>query len=445
MGNTDLTYQGNRSFRKCGVFKTWVQSAGSDPNPQFFCGLRTDALEVILPDGRQFLYDLEGRPLRNGSVNEYRFRGLSHNGTMARKRPLEVGGGFEKQALTSRQITELCRESCQVARSVHAYIHAGHPIDGFPSSDLASLHPLLEVLAKANRMTPAGLEAQGRRFLEIYRPITVLPPDQYLAFVLQLTEGCPFNRCTFCNLYRDTPFQVKKPDTFAQHLKDAVAFHGDDLKRKTTIFLGQANALGVPFKLLAPLFEILRLSFEFPQPEQMVRPDWARGSTTRFLGLHSFIDGFTGLRHGIQEFQQMRTWGLRRVYLGLESGCQELLDWLDKPAPLPNMQHTLQNVVAAGLAVDPILLVGAGGAAFAKAHIKESLDFLKQCRLPQGNRVYLSPMENPETGTYGERSRRDGIRPLTHEEIHEQRQELVQELRAIGLQPVPYRVQPFAY
>ncbi|MDD8052189.1 MAG: radical SAM protein, partial [Verrucomicrobiota bacterium] len=91
------------------------------------------------------------------------------------------------------------------------------------------------------------------------------------------------------------------------------------------------------------------------------------------------------------------------------------------------------------------LLVGAGGAAFAKAHIKESLDFLKQCRLPQGNRVYLSPMENPETGTYGERSRRDGIRPLTHEEIHEQRQELVQELRAIGLQPVPYRVQPFAY
>jgi hypothetical protein len=109
------------------------------------------------------------------------------------------------------------------------------------------------------------------------------------------------------------------------------------------------------------------------------------------------------------------------------------------------MQHTLQNVIAAGLAVDPILLVGAGGTAFAKAHIQESLDFLRQCGLPQGNRVYLSPMENTEAGAYGEKSRRDGIRPLTREEIHQQRQELVQELRAIGLQPVPYRVQPFAY
>ena len=49
------------------------------------------------------------------------------------------------------------------------------------------------------------------RFHQIYKPISILPPDQYQALVLQATEGCSFNTCTFCALYRDRRFHIKKP------------------------------------------------------------------------------------------------------------------------------------------------------------------------------------------------------------------------------------------
>lgn len=73
------------------------------------------------------------------------------------------------------------------------------------------------------------LQAERKTFLSIFKPISILPPDQYLAVVLQAEEGCSWNRCTFCTLYRDRPFRIKSPTEFRRHAQQVKAFLGESL------------------------------------------------------------------------------------------------------------------------------------------------------------------------------------------------------------------------
>ena len=61
---------------------------------------------------------------------------------------------------------------------------------------------------------PRGRRRGSRRCIG---PVGILPPDQYLALVLQATEGCSFNTCTFCDLYQH-PYRVKTADEFRAHV-----------------------------------------------------------------------------------------------------------------------------------------------------------------------------------------------------------------------------------
>src|SRR5690606_30427165 len=76
------------------------------------------------------------------------------------------------------------------------------------------------------RWTPERLLAEKERFDQVYRPISILPPDQYLSIVLQATEGCTWNRCTFCTFYQDRPFRAKTEDEFARHVEGVRALLG---------------------------------------------------------------------------------------------------------------------------------------------------------------------------------------------------------------------------
>ena len=58
--------------------------------------------------------------------------------------------------------------------------------------------------------------AGGCRAFAAVSPASILLP-QYLALVLQATEGCSYNRCTFCDFYRDRPFRIKSADVAGAH------------------------------------------------------------------------------------------------------------------------------------------------------------------------------------------------------------------------------------
>ena len=69
------------------------------------------------------------------------------------------------------------------------------------------LRHAVRVLARNAGVTV--LAAQSALPILLGRTIPILPPDQYLALVVQATEGCSWNKCTFCAFYKDRPFHIK--------------------------------------------------------------------------------------------------------------------------------------------------------------------------------------------------------------------------------------------
>jgi radical SAM superfamily enzyme YgiQ (UPF0313 family) len=122
------------------------------------------------------------------------------------------------------------------------------------------LEDLLLVIERAARFDSLTARLDAARFAEVYSPIGILPPDQYLALVLQATVGCSFNTCTFCDLYHQ-PFRVKTPDEFRRHIHDVHEYLGESLLlRQRSIFLGAANALAIPMSRLLPLLDMIQES-----------------------------------------------------------------------------------------------------------------------------------------------------------------------------------------
>ena len=103
----------------------------------------------------------------------------------------------------------------------------------------------------------AALDKDRQRFEEIYTPIGILPPDQYLALVLQATHGCSHNACTFCTFYRGIDFSIKSPDAFRSHVAAVIDFFGPALSMRRSIFLADANALVISMPRLVALLDVL--------------------------------------------------------------------------------------------------------------------------------------------------------------------------------------------
>ncbi len=283
-------------------------------------------------------------------------------------------------------------------------------------------------LARAAEFTAAAAAGDAVRFRQVYQPIGILPPDQYLALVLQATEGCSFRSCTFCEFYREA-YRVKDASQFAEHAARVREYLGHSLRlRERTVFLGSANALAVPMSGLVPLFDILVQ--QFPG-----RP------------VYAFLDGFTGARKTAADYRELATRGLRRVYIGLESGHDELLAFVRKPSTRAQVVDTVCAIKAAGVNVGVIVMVGLGGDRFAAEHVVGTAEAVNQMHLGAGDLLYFSDLVEWPGSPYLASTEDAGIRPLDAAERMAQRRAI--ESRLVFTAPPPqmatYDVREFIY
>ncbi|MFI5183319.1 MAG: radical SAM protein [Vicinamibacteria bacterium] len=280
-------------------------------------------------------------------------------------------------------------------------------------------------------MDAGTLRADAARFLSVCGPVGLLPPDRYLSLVVRVTEGCSWNACTFCQLYRDVPFRSKAPDALRSHVDALREFFGASIALRSSVFLGDANALCLPHGRLLPLLETVTAAFP--------------GAP-----LYSFVDAWTGERKTVAEWRDCARLGLRRVYVGLETGDPGLLEWLGKPGGPEDAIALVRAVHQAGIAAGVIVLLGAGGERFAAAHAESTAAALIAMRLGPGDFVYFSEYVDDPRLEYGRRAAgMPDLEPLTSGRCAELREAILVFLGRDGAACLPhvatYDIREFVY
>jgi hypothetical protein len=378
--------QGSAWQVRLGPFRTGRGVAGA--------ALRADSTTLALADDRSVSFDGAGRLVR-ASWEGRSIRRALDNRFVEKRRTGGYPWSHARRVLAGAEWTALVAAILADVRSLRAAV---------PDVPLPERPGLAERLDAVLSWTSARLAAQAAGFRSVYRPVPILPPDQYRALVLQLTEGCRYNRCAFCSFYRDRAFRVKDPREFSAHVAAARAFFGPGLAFRRGVFLGDANALALPTATLLEAFRSLA----------------AAGLEPLAGGISTFVDAFGGPPTSCAELGALARLGLRRVYLGLESGCDALLAFLDKPATAAEARALVEAVHAAGIAVGVIVLLGAGGVEYAARHVADTAHLLRAMRLGALDRLYLSPLMVGEESPYRVKERAAGIRAAGEEEMDRQ-------------------------
>jgi radical SAM superfamily enzyme YgiQ (UPF0313 family) len=270
-------------------------------------------------------------------------------------------------------------EALSLFQLAHRFVEGlrGRLASGAIWSDDRGARPAMEEsLRRALRYGPSALFDERRLFRQVYKRISVLPPDQYMALVVQITHGCSYNECTFCDLYRDRSFRILNREEVRSQIARIRDFFGRALPMRKGLFLGDGNPLVVSNRRLLPLLRLIREELQ--------------GTPALNRGIFTFSDIQAVLRKPHQELLDLGKEGLIRVYLGLESGSPRLLQAIGKPAGRGEQIEAVRRLKEAGISVGVIFMAGLGGPLFAEEHLSASVALVRDLPLETGDLIYLS-------------------------------------------------------
>ena len=410
--------------------------------PQVYVALSITELVLYLGPDLAVHYDLHGRLVKVSDREQFWRRSLSGRVLHSRKLTADEGGGLERGVLSDGDALTVLEQIQPHALAVCAALEdpATEFVVARPSVDEARQR-IAPVLRLAAGFDLAAAAQDVQQFQAIYGRVAVLPPDQYNALVVQATEGCAYDGCLFCSLYRGVKHRKKSTDEFRQHIRDVLRYHGEGLRARRSVFLGEANALTQPTSILKDFFHVISEQLELPAPAEPsagISANWWLGDAKRFDGISSFLDAFTNTTRTMTDYRELRNAGLRRVYIGLESGDAALLEWLHKPATPDAALKCVRLLKECDILVGVIVLVGAGGREHAATHVRETIRVLNAMPLGRNDFIYFSPLVVYPGSQYDTQAMSDAVTPLSVEEMRQQEQAL-----RLGLHFDPRRGKPY--
>jgi len=204
----------------------------------------------------------------------------------------------------------------------------------------------------------------------------IRPPSEADSIILQVTVGCSYNKCTFCGVYKDTPFQLKAPETINADLRFAQKY----CRRQKRIFLADGDVLILSQKKLIALFDKIRQQLPW---------------ITRI----SLYGNARAVRNkSAEQLATLKSMGLDRVYMGLESGCDAVLHSVRKGETGESMTAAGRKITAAGLFLSVTTLLGLGGTALSAQHAIDTAEVLNKMAPHQIAVLTLMPLENTKLG-----------------------------------------------
>jgi hypothetical protein len=408
-------------------------------------GVRPHSIAVTLARVPVYIFDLTGR-LHQAFVGGRNYlRGLD-NRVMEKRGRSQIGAPIRRH-LPPEEADALLKRTYAAMRHLRRAVRAGsiRRLDE-RWQDPIPLEAALRALDTICQWDADRLWISGQQFQKIYKPIGILPPDQYLAVVLQATEGCAHNRCTFCTFYRDRAFRIKTVPEFQDHVSRVKAFFGPALQMRRTLFLADANAIAIPEGRLIPMMDLANAAFEIV-PVGVNLNRHRRIHPGALGGIYAFVDAFTTRYKTVADFSELAARNLRRVYIGLETGHDPLLTWLCKAGTAGDAVEAVRTIRAGGVAVGVIVMVGIGGHRFAAQHVSDTIRVVNGMELGEEDFLYFSEFVEPPASLYRLVAAIEGIVPLSREEMQAQMASIRAGLRFAGQPPKisVYDIRQFIY
>lgn len=183
-----------------------------------------------------------------------------------------------------------------------------------------------------------------------YRGVVIRPPSEAGSYILQVTYGCSHNACSFCPTYKGTRFRPRE----LQEVAEDIAAASRIIPGTRRMFLADGNALCLPTDRLLEILKLLRKAF--PRLER--------------VGIYA--NGRDINCKSREELRSLVEMGLGIVYLGLESGDDEVLRRVRKLDQSEEMVEAVLKAKECGLLTSVIVLLGLGGRVGSLRHARLS-------------------------------------------------------------------------
>ncbi|UCH40065.1 MAG: radical SAM protein [Gammaproteobacteria bacterium] len=174
------------------------------------------------------------------------------------------------------------------------------------------------------------------------------PPSEARSLIFQVTNGCSWNRCSYCEMYTD-PQKKFRPRPEAEVLAEIRNCAEQGLQPRR-VFLADGDALVLSMRRLRNILREIRSAL----------PSVNRVSSYCLpANLKNKSD---------DDLAELEALGLKIIYVGAESGDDELLRRVDKGETYASTAEALLRARAAGIRTSVMILNGLGGRAYSRQH-----------------------------------------------------------------------------
>ena len=215
--------------------------------------------------------------------------------------------------------------------------------------------------------------------MNTYRIGPIRPPSEAQSLLLQITQGCTWNKCKFCNLYRGTQFKAFSADSIKQDI-DTMAAYAEMVRKHRHDGRWDIQGLNVELGSLTPEEQNCYYSVAnwliaggetvfLQDGNSLVLRDGRLPEVLQYLKktfpqitrITSYGRAENLAKMSAEEYAELKAAGLDRIHSGYETGSDAVLQLVNKGVTAEEEIIAGQNIKAGGLELSVYFMPGLGG------------------------------------------------------------------------------------
>lgn len=182
------------------------------------------------------------------------------------------------------------------------------------------------------------------------------PPGEADSLIIRVAEGCPWNRCTFCGMYKGVQYKFLG----LEKIEAEIQGYGGKANQTRRIFLADGDGMHLDFQELEKILLMLNKQFKHVTRVSM------------------YANGASILAKTDDQLRRLKELKLHTLYMGLESGDNHTLKEVNKQETAGDMIQAGQRAQAAGLRISVMVLIGLAGKEHSLQHARATAEALNQ-------------------------------------------------------------------